>query len=685
MFNTIYKGNSHLPLQPLSILFETANPKADPEGLITNFIAYESFRMKKEGFEFDMIGSLQDRLRVLLWYLSDYVRDRQFSFAVPLSARQIAYLNSPAPLAGVSPSITIALQNFVSREIPGYLNLQEPEGTIEAVYWWCIVRAPRSRFEDCLVTPEQISLLSAEQQFLGEEYPVNVFMSIFFRHHSELNSLDLKSPRDRAAYFYYLVLLGFTKPYILRFLPADALRRTLNMETRGASVFDQVLACHALMRAGPIEGSKLRERGMEILHEAGYSFNRDRGSVGSSDAGECFVGRRTFAPYVERGILLIGPIRKTSGLGQATRLSYEILRKVEITPPSALAFDLDNPAPVGFASDQELVTFRNRREINLLHLNAETVPLAYAFEQREIFASSYNIGFFFWELNMIPKCHRLALELLDEIWVSSEYNREIYSRFTQRPVINVGMAIEPLPKISLIDRETLGLLPDSFVFLTTFDSFSFVERKNPLGVLNAFKSAFPLGTEKVQLVLKTQNRSRVFDPYQMELWKRICNAIKSDRRIVLINETYKYSDLIALKSACDCYVSLHRSEGWGFGMIEAMQLGRPVIATAYSGNMEFCNAATAYLVDYDLISVREDQYIFVEAGSHWADPDIEQAATYMRAAVADPIAARAKGVAAAEDVQTRFSLDAIGRRYAARLRHLRTSGASATSPSLAAY
>ena len=389
------------------------------------------------------------------------------------------------------------------------------------------------------------------------------------------------------------------------------------------------------------------------------------------DTGECFLGKRSLAAPVEPGVALVGPIRKTSGLGQAARLSYDILRKCETVAPTALVFDLDNPAPVGFASSQSFEPYANRRAINLIHLNAEFVPLAFAFEQREIFASSYNIGYFFWELNMIPKCHRLALELLDEIWVSSDYNREIYARFTDKPVINVGMAVEALPDAAPLERSALGLDPQAVVFLTTFDSFSFIERKNPVGVLDAFKAAFPLGSEKVQLVLKTQNRGRVSDPYQKALWKRIDHAVGADRRILVINETFQYADLLGLKLACDCYVSLHRSEGWGFGMIEAMQLGCPVIATAYSGNMEFCNEETAFLVDYDLMPVFPGEYIDVPRASVWANPSIGSAAAHLRGVAADSGGSVRKGQAAKLFVSREFSVDAVGRRYARRLTAIR--------------
>ena len=240
-------------------------------------------------------------------------------------------------------------------------------------------------------------------------------------------------------------------------------------------------------------------------------------------------------------------------------------------------------------------------------------------------------------------------------------------------MINVGMAVEPLPKVEATPRAELDLDEDCFIFLTTFDSFSFIERKNPLGVIEAFRLAFPLGTENARLVLKTQNRFRVHDPYQIKMWRRIDTAVRQDPRIITINETLTYRDLLGLKRACDCYVSLHRSEGWGFGMIEAMQLGLPVIATAFSGNMDFCTPDTTDLVDFAMVGVREEEYIYGERGSHWAQPDIDQAAALMRAAVADPTATRTKGAAAAAHIKANFSIETIGRRYSTRLAEVRVA------------
>jgi glycosyltransferase involved in cell wall biosynthesis len=140
-----------------------------------------------------------------------------------------------------------------------------------------------------------------------------------------------------------------------------------------------------------------------------------------------------------------------------------------------------------------------------------------------------------------------------------------------------------------------------------------------------------------------------------------------------------YADLLTLKASCDCYVSLHRSEGWGFGALEAMQLGLPVIATAFSGNLEFCTPETAYNVPYRPVYLKPNDYIFVQPGDFWAEPDEAAAAAMMQAVVDDPEAAKAKGAAGKAFVGEYFSQKAVGIRYQARLAesHQKRAGGAA--------
>ena len=657
-------------------IFEPVDPTGDPEGLVTRFVAYELSRLIRSRTEFNLKGALSDRLKALMWYLNSYAYHRRGAERIPLSGAQINFLNAPAPIAGYDPSVTVAFHNFAIVDLPNEINLGERSTLQHYLYWWCVEKLPPLNLEDRLVTKHQLDILSADTAFDGQKYPLSVFMARYAKENSSLDWLDVSNPRDRVALYYYIVLQSFSEPHLARFVPREIWRQATASPFKGGSqtFLELLLAKHAGGSTASIEPLELLRQGERILNAYGFSttsgWSPNRNPLG--DTGTCFDQRWTLGGDVLDGVNVIGPLRSTSGLGQATRLSLEVLKEVEQSPPSSTLFGLDNPAPVGFASKVETEWPNAKRSINLIHLNAESAPLAMAYLPHELYERSYNIGYFFWELDKLPACHYLALETLDEIWVSSEYNREIYATSATIPVINVGMAVEAVPDAKPLDRSTLHVEQSTYVFLMVFDSFSFVERKNPLAVIDAFALAFPCGDEDVCLIIKTQNRTKVRDPYQMRVWDAIDRAMMIDTRIVLIDETYKYTDLLGLKLASDCYVSLHRSEGWGFGMIEAMQLGRAVICTAYSGNMEFCNDDTAFLVNYELTAPLEEEYIFVPRGSRWADPDLPSAAERMREVFKQPDLGKAKGEAAKEFIQQNFSSAAIGNRYAARLSEIRT-------------
>jgi len=175
---------------------------------------------------------------------------------------------------------------------------------------------------------------------------------------------------------------------------------------------------------------------------------------------------------------------------------------------------------------------------------------------------------------------------------------------------------------------------------------------------------------QARLVLKTQNRDSVFDTVQVNIWDQVDTIIATDPRIVVMNETLSYRDLLRLKAGSDVYISLHKSEGWGFGMIEAMNLGVPVVCTAYSGSMDFCTPETTWLVDYEEMLLRQEDYIFVRRGSKWAEPSVESAAKQLRAAYDDPAERAARAKAAQDHIRSSFSTEAIAERYGRRLREI---------------
>ena len=639
------------------------DPATDPEGLITRFTAHEASRIVRNAFDLERTGSLQDRLAILYWYIDTYATGRPVSTRVPLSQSQVDALNAPARLAGASDAVTVALFNFVMRYQPSHTQLWNEKLLREAVFWWCTQQAVLHRLDDRLITDEQIALLATIEQGAGTQFPCTTFMLLYAQQHPMLVDLNLDLPRDRLALLSYLTLASFLKPSLLRFLPREALRRVVR--GKGPKAFSAILG--RLVANGDqadtiTVGTDILRKGEALLAAAGQDLRLIRRA-------RTEIPRSSSSP-LEQGVCVLGPLTKSSGLGRAIRLSLDALTACETVAPVSYDFPMENPAP---EEDHAAIgpTPEAPREITLMHLNAEALPLALAYGPHHLLEGTYRIGFFFWELTEIPDCHRLALDLVDEIWVASEFNRELYSRFTNKPVIRVGMAAVPLPDEPPAVREEWGLEPDAFTFIAVFDSLSFIARKNPLGLIEAFARAFPRGDEPVALLLKTQNRGIVQDEWQVRHWRAIDRRIAADPRITIFDETLAFAELLGLTRACDAFVSLHRSEGWGFGLIEAMQLGLPVVCTGWSGNADFCTDETAFLVAHRLILVGADEYIYTPRGSLWADPLVDSAATQLRLVVSDRAAAARKAKAARTFVTTELGLEATARRYGERLAAIR--------------
>ena len=207
--------------------------------------------------------------------------------------------------------------------------------------------------------------------------------------------------------------------------------------------------------------------------------------------------------------------------------------------------------------------------------------------------------------------------------------RNVVQRVTEKPVRKIPHAID----VSLqrpYCRAKFDLPEDGFLFLFSFDFKSFAERKNPWAVIEAFQSAFMQHSSPVGLVVKCFQGSQFPEKLGMLL-----ELAAADPRIIIIDKLLSREDVTGLQSVCDAYVSLHRSEGLGLGMAECMALGKPVIATAYSGNLEFMTPENSCLVDYTMIPVKPGEYIDYEPCWLWADADIGHAAATMRRVVED--------------------------------------------------
>ncbi|ASP23574.1 glycosyl transferases group 1 (plasmid) [Antarctobacter heliothermus] len=625
----------------------------------------------------------EDIPRFLAHYLSDYSATRG-GLRIPLSAAAIAWLNAPA-----APTMTDDRPCGLSRaarlfsgdgaETTG----AETNSALDRLYQWAAGQAWALHCEDCLVAPDHIAALSALSEGAAvQPWGLSEFLLRLRAETAELIPLPIDTEKGRRDLTCAVLILALSRPDFLRYIPPASI---------DAALSGGVLADFCASMGTPLP--RLDRAGYaHALRAAGFDLDRMCFTSLTAEGHRAEFAR--FAPpdgapanspanaLVE--IQIIGPFGKASGLGQATRLSALMLERAGYHV-HRVDFTLDNPSPEDAARARALADLRPAR-VNLWHINVEALPLAAAYLP-DVFSGSYNIAYPFWELDSPGACHPLGIDLVDELWVAPQFGVDVFQPHTDKPVTAVGMSYEDLPDIPRAPARArlearIGAAPEDFTFLVTFDSFSFLMRKNALGVVEAFSRAFPKdapGGPPVRLVLKTQNRARVADPAQAALWHRIDAALQADPRITMIDETLPYAEVLQLKKGADAYVSLHRSEGWGFGMIEAMNLGLPVLATAYSGNMDFCDADTCWLVDYTLTEVGPQDYIFVRPGQMWAEPDLDHAAAQMRALYHDPDTRAARTTAALDRVRRDFSQEAIAARYGARMRAiLDRLGAAAT-------
>jgi glycosyltransferase involved in cell wall biosynthesis len=303
---------------------------------------------------------------------------------------------------------------------------------------------------------------------------------------------------------------------------------------------------------------------------------------------------------------------------------------------------------------------------NIFFLNANEMDDAFIHLGPDCYAGRYNIGYWAWELSQFPDAWRGAFRDLDEIWAPSRFIQQAVADKAPCPVVWMPLAVEPVSSAPL-SRAYFGLPDDRFLLLFFFDFRSFIQRKNPWAALRAFTTAFQDdASAPVSLAIKMNGTDACPEDYRAFLDS---DAVR-DPRVILIDRIMDDREIKELVRLCDCFLSLHRSEGFGRGLAEAMYFGKPVIATGYSGNLDFMNQANACLVDCTLIPVGADEYP-CGAGQRWAEPDVDQAAWHLRRLVMDPAYAVEIGQRAAHYIQTYHSFAAVGARHRRRLEQLR--------------
>lgn len=493
-----------------------------------------------------------------------------------------------------------------------------------------------------LLYDEALHMLHSRATALGEH-----FGDLFSDRGSQTFTAWLEGPAPRGAahgitrYVFYRVLSE--RPDVMRAYP----------DLDGHDGVEYVAWCRAFGR----EELDIHERFMPAS-----SFPGELGGQVGGEPERTELERlpRSSAPAVR----VSGYLGHALGLGSAARGYAQALSAAGV-PTSTATVALEH-----MELPEELGKDYGRHEFeDLLHdglhgfelvaVNPDELP---AFVERvgEHYFHGPRIGIWGWETNSIPARWAPAFALVDEIWVYSRFMAENIGAAASVPVI----ALPPPVGSPAAAGEPLRLgVPDGYLFLFVFDYLSTIQRKNPIGVIEAFRRAFEPG-EGPRLLIKTINAPLRPLAEEAVLW-----AAHGRHDIHVIDRSLSAAERDRLMASCDCYVSLHRSEGFGLTMAEAMATGKPVIATGYSGNVDFMNADNSYLVDYKIGFVGPDCEIYPPDGE-WAQPRVEHAAELMRCVVEQPQGAATIGARAREDIARELSPQATGAAMRARLEEL---------------
>lgn len=365
------------------------------------------------------------------------------------------------------------------------------------------------------------------------------------------------------------------------------------------------------------------------------------------------------------GVNLIGYVRAESGVGESARAT---LRALACTPVPHTVHDFreGNVSRMGEDIDAALES-GIRHAISLFHINADQIVHARAALGERWFGVQHRIGFWAWELEHFPLEWQGAFDHVDEVWVPSTFCQRAVAERSPVPVLCVPHAVS-VPETLAPDRARFGLRPDSVVFLAMADVMSSPERKNPFGAMQAFVRAFGSRPRTAELVVKVSNGDR--DPAAMD---RLRSVAAESGGIHLIESYLDRAALNTLLDSVDCFVSLHRAEGFGLVNAEAMARGKVVVATAWSGNMDFMTATKPLPVDYQLRAIEVDIGPYRQ-GQRWAEPDLDDAAAKMQQVAADAALRHRLGERARADCRAALAPDVVGRLIQTRLYALGARG-----------
>ena len=415
-------------------------------------------------------------------------------------------------------------------------------------------------------------------------------------------------------------------------------------------------------------------RALEVYRRARARAGFSGASIGALQA--ALRARRSHRRVAARvrtapiGVNVSGYLDTESGMGEAARASIRALTAAGV--PVALN-NVTSKLRAGDATYRDAFADANPHPFNLVHLNADNLPAFAARRGRKYFTDRYTIGFWFWELSVFRDEWVPFAGYVDEVWAATHFVREAIAAKCAVPVHRMRLPIV-LPPLPPKGRAHFGIPEGPRVFLYIFDVSSQTERKNPLGAIRAFRQA-QLPASDAVLVLKFSNPE-----YDRAGVRRLHEEARG-LNVVMLDGYLDRPDLAALLNVADCYLSPHRSEGYGMTLLESMALGKAVIGTAYSGTMDFMAPDLSYPLDHTLVTITRDYGPYMR-GAVWADPDLDQAARFIREIVAAPHEAAARGARAKAMVESLYSPAATGAAMRARLDAIRAGRRNDTTTRL---
>ena len=365
--------------------------------------------------------------------------------------------------------------------------------------------------------------------------------------------------------------------------------------------------------------------------------------------------------HLRLGLNVVGFHQAELGVGESARCMVRAADAAGLAV-AVVPLKLNCLNPQGDDSLVPRLQEANPHGVNVFHVDAPQSRDIDHHHGAAFRAGRYNIAYWAWELPEFPDAWLEYAQYYDEIWCPSDFVREAIAAKLPHAVHTMPHAIgfaRPTVTAAAL-RARFGLPADRFLFLFLYDLNSYSERKNPRALLEAYRRAFPASTE-VGVVIKVHNRAG-----NPEAWARLQAEAAALPRATLIAETLPRADIYALQAACDCFVSLHRSEGFGLAIAESMYLGKPVISTDWSASAEFVDESNGCPVRAQLITLDRNVGPYAK-GQTWADPDVEHAAWWMRRLLAEPALREQLGRRARATIEERFAPAVIGGRYRRRL------------------